>query len=601
MDKSRNIPKVLSCLCLTGTLLNPGQASANHTDWVVESNEYSELVTQLFGKYVPELLTKLGDERFDESIRQYPLDSNELARKDETLLIATLEKGRREETDPAVLQDIDILIHLLDLDIELTDVEESLMLPYFDLAKQVYTGLRPLLDAQVSAERREFALVRLRKYTGLDNDLEPLGSQIETYVRARLDDPGLLGPFKGEIETDLALAPRIADGLGKMFAQFEIPDYEEPLEILRQQIEKHAEFIQAEVLPRAREDFRLPPELYALRLQEIGIDMPIPELTSRARTSFREIQNEMQALAVQIAKQRDFASTDYRDVIRELKEEQLAADEIVDFYQETIKSVEAIIREQEVVTLPSRVLQVRIANEAEEAVIRAATIRWPNLLGDAAEVGEIILPVRRPKSDPADDLKFDDFTHRSAAWSLVIHEGRPGHELQMASIMEKGVSTARAFYAFNSTNVEGWALYVEAVMKPYLPLDAQLISLQHRLLRAARAFLDPGLQSGEITTEQAARILFHDVVLSAAVVDQELERYTSDSPGQATSYFCGYQRLTELRARVELLQGDTFNQKAFHNFILGQGLLPPSALSQAVMKDFVGSGDRSDAEGVNTP
>jgi hypothetical protein len=56
-------------------------------------------------------------------------------------------------------------------------------------------------------------------------------------------------------------------------------------------------------------------------------------------------------------------------------------------------------------------------------------------------------------------------------WSLTVHEARPGHELQFASMIESGVSQARGIYAFNSANVEGWALYAEAVMKEYLPLE----------------------------------------------------------------------------------------------------------------------------------
>ena len=60
------------------------------------------------------------------------------------------------------------------------------------------------------------------------------------------------------------------------------------------------------------------------------------------------------------------------------------------------------------------------------------------------------------------------------------------------------------------------------------------------------------------------------------------------SPGQATSYFCGYTRLTELRADAERLLGDSFDRKAYHDFILAQGLLPPSLLRKAVLEDFVG-------------
>jgi hypothetical protein len=38
-------------------------------------------------------------------------------------------------------------------------------------------------------------------------------------------------------------------------------------------------------------------------------------------------------------------------------------------------------------------------------------------------------------------------------------EARPGHEMQFASLVERGVSTARAIYAFNSINVDGWREY----------------------------------------------------------------------------------------------------------------------------------------------
>jgi uncharacterized protein (DUF885 family) len=164
---------------------------------------------------------------------------------------------------------------------------------------------------------------------------------------------------------------------------------------------------------------------------------------------------------------------------------------------------------------------------------------------------------------------------------------RPGHELQFASLVEKGISQARALFAFNSVNVEGWALYAEAEMKPYMPLDGQLISLQHRLLRAARAILDPGLQLGSIDRDQAFRVLEDEVVLSHAMALQEVERYTFWAPGQATAYFTGYQRLMELRADAERLLGDGFDRKAFHDFILAQGLLPPRLVRKAVIEEHI--------------
>src|SRR5437764_14600423 len=98
--------------------------------------------------------------------------------------------------------------------------------------------------------------------------------------------------------------------------------------------------------------------------------------------------------------------------------------------------------------------------------------------------------------------------------------------MQFAAMVEHGVSQARAIFAFNSTNVEGWGLYSEFIMRPFMPIDGQLISLQHRLMRAARAFLDPELHMGKIAPDEAMRVLKADVMLSDAMSTQEVQRYT---------------------------------------------------------------------------
>jgi uncharacterized protein (DUF885 family) len=154
-------------------------------------------------------------------------------------------------------------------------------------------------------------------------------------------------------------------------------------------------------------------------------------------------------------------------------------------------------------------------------------------------------------------------------------------------MVERGVSQARTLYAFNSVNVEGWALYAEAEMVPSEPLEGQLIALQLRMLRAARAMLDPMLNLGRITRPEAERVLLEDVVLSKAMTRQELDRYTFNSPGQAGSYFYGYSRIMQLRAETEVALGPKFDRMAFNNFLLDQGLLPPDLLAKAVREEFV--------------
>jgi uncharacterized protein (DUF885 family) len=213
----------------------------------------------------------------------------------------------------------------------------------------------------------------------------------------------------------------------------------------------------------------------------------------------------------------------------------------------------------------------------------------PPFLHNTGQRGEFVLPLNIPSATGGVSDKYDDFSFDAVAWTLTAHEARPGHELQFDSMVEHGVSLARALFAFNSTNVEGWGLYAEYIMKPFMPLDGQLMSLNLRLLRAARAFLDPELQSGKVTPEEAYRVLERDVVLSHAFATEEVERFTFRSPGQANSYFYGYTRLLELRKDTEAALGKKFDQKKFHDFVLAQGLLPPDLLRKAVMEEFVSS------------
>jgi uncharacterized protein (DUF885 family) len=252
-----------------------------------------------------------------------------------------------------------------------------------------------------------------------------------------------------------------------------------------------------------------------------------------------------------------------------------------------MKEIEAIIEREEIVTLPQRGLRIRLATEAESAAAPAPFMSPPRLIGNTGEYGEFVLPLRLAGGSEGDALKIDDFTYEAASWPLAAHEGRPGHELQFASVIERGVSRARAIFASNSVNIEGWGLYMEEQMYPYLPLEGQLTTLWSRLVRAARAFLDTGLHGGSVTREDAERVLRDDVVLSEALVRAEIERYTFRAPGQATSYYTGYLRLIELRAETELLLGARFDKKAFHDFVLEQGFLPPALLRQAVLNSFV--------------
>jgi uncharacterized protein (DUF885 family) len=453
----------------------------------------------------------------------------------------------------------------------------------------VFSGVRVLLDEQAAAERRAAAVVRLKRYAGLDTAYKPITEILKQRVTEQMDKPGVVYPARVELETELSWNSHYLDGIASLCKEYKLTGWEEPFAKLKAQLVAYDAWIRSTVLPKARADFRLPPEEYALSLELYGIDIPPDQMAALAHKGFDEIQAEMKPIAAEIAKQRKLPSSDYRDVIRELKKQQLVGDAILPFYQNRLRQIEEIIRKQNLVTLPDRPARIRIASAAETAQQPAPHMVPPPFLHNTGEKGEFVLPLNIPASEgKAPAQKYDDFTFDAAAWTLTAHEARPGHELQFDSMVEHGVSVARVRYAFNSTNVEGWGLYAEYLVRPYMPLEGQLISLDYRLLRAARAFLDPELQSGKVTGEAAKRVLEDDVVQSPAFAEEEVERYTYRAPGQANSYYYGFTKLVALRKDVESAMGAKFDQKKFHDFILAQGLLPPDLLRKAVMSDFVG-------------
>ncbi len=575
-----------ACVWIVACLLS-APALAKGPDWIARSNAYTAELTALGAKYLPETASAFGATAYDgETLQLWP-DRTEQQLADLTAAAKRFRGASASEASPAVRQDLEILAGAADLQAERARLDRAHSLPYVNVPELLFFGFSALLDDQVPKRRQRAALVRLHRYVGRAPGVQPILEQAVARLRSQRDDHELRGPFRDQLEKDIANSERYLQGLAQLFEASGLAGWKEPLAELDGQLATYNQVLRAELMPRATADFRLPSPLYQLSLREVGVDLPVEELVSRAKVSFREIQGELESLAALVARERGFASSNYRDVIRELKKVQLEGEAILPLYRERLARIEALVREADVISLPKRAARIELASEAESAATPAPHVRIPRLLGNTGEEAAFMLPLRIPSQDAKNELASDDFTFDAAAWTLTVHEARPGHELQISSMLEHGVSDARVIYAFNSTNVEGWALYMEAEMKPLLPLDGQLISLQHRLMRAARAFLDPSLQLGWMTRDEAERVLADDVVLSPAMTLQELERYMFRAPAQATSYFCGYTRLVELRADAERMLGARFARRAYHDFLVAQGLLPPALLRMAVMEQFI--------------
>ena len=557
----------------------PAQRPVSGGDWIARSDQNAQLLLEVQARFAPELAAKTGVAGIDDRISDFTPGYRERTRAALRQAISALEDRRKSETDPNVSEDLVILIDAAGRQIQGSELQEKLQVPYTNIARLIFTSVRALLDPQIAPERRPAALARVRKYAGIEPGYAPSVQLVEAETRDGFRK-GLLPPSRIEVENDLSTSQFLIDGIDKLFAEYKIEGAEQPVATLHRQLEDHLLFVRAEVLPKAREDFRLPRELYEFQLRQVGVDISGEELAQRAHRGFDQIQGEMQRIAARVAQQRGLPSGNYRDVIRELKKSQIPDDKVLDFYKRRLAQIEEIIRSHHLVTLPARAARIRLGTPAENAQQPGPHMVPPRLIGNTGEQGEFVLPLSMPGKV---EQKYDDFNFDAAAWTLTAHEARPGHELQFSSMVERGVSQARAIFAFNSVNAEGWGLYAEAITLPYMPDDGKLISLQLRLQRAVRAFVDPELQMGKWTPESAREFLQKEVGLSQAFATSEVDRYTFRAPAQATAYYYGYLRLLELRDAAQKQLDGRFDPLTFHDTILAQGLLPPDLMKRAVL------------------
>jgi Bacterial protein of unknown function (DUF885) len=576
-------------ISLTAGVRLTNAADAISKAWIEQSNRYTRQLFDIQLKHSPEQGSTEGIARFDVEISDPRLADELVQQRELENVLNALRTARAQVSDKNVQEDLDILQRAFDLQFRTDDFARQHLVTAFNPSESVFQGIHALLDDQVPANRRRAAVIRLRKYAGLEPGFAPYAELVKQRTAEQLAKPGVFFPPKALLDNQLERNPNYLQGIPLLFKKYHLHGWEAAFTALKAQLHDYDAWVRVNLLPKARTDFREPPEEYALDLEQNGIDVPPSEIAARAHAAFEQDQAAMAALAWQVARANGFRSSNYRAVIAELKKRQITGPAIVPFYQNRLQEIERIIRTNDLVALPERSVIIRLASAAETAQGPAPHMTGISFLNNTGQRGELVLPLTMPAGGGAEEDRFDDFTYDAAAWTLASHEARPGHELQFASMHEHGVSLARMRFAGNSTNTEGWALYAEYIMQPYEPPEGQLATLQSRLLRDARAFLDPELQSGKISTTQAFDVLRNDVVLSHAFATEEIERFTLENPGQAVSYFYGYTQLLALRKETEAALGTKFKQQQFHDFLLGQGLLPPNLLRKAVLEDFVPS------------
>jgi len=169
---------------------------------------------------------------------------------------------------------------------------------------------------------------------------------------------------------------------------------------------------------------------------------------------------------------------------------------------------------------------------------------------------------------------------------LELHEGIPGHHLQLATAMENSSLPRFRRFGEETAFAEGWALYAETLgpqlglyTDPYQKFGA----LSFDAWRASRLVVDTGIHWMGWTRDQAIQFLVSHTALPKSEAEEEVDRYIA-IPAQALSYKIGEREILDLRARAQAALGAKFNLKRFHEAVLKDGAMPLPILDAKITR-----------------
>ncbi|MDH5617387.1 MAG: DUF885 domain-containing protein [Gammaproteobacteria bacterium] len=570
-------------------LLAAGTCAATPTDEAFQ-NLADEYISDLVN-LSPVYATAIGNHSADDE-----LDQVDAAGRAETLALlrqykAALDALDRNELSRANQVDAELLLHSLESDIWSIEVLRE-------------WAWNPLYYVNISGGAI---------YSLLARDFAPLETRLMS-AAARLEQiPRFLEQARSSIEP--ARVPRIHaetaiaqnQGLNSIVDLMIVPQLDvlssaqqqrlnAAIETARNAVADHQTWLEEKLLPQANGDFRIGAELYDTKLA-LALNSPLSrkEITARAEQEFERVRNEMYEVskAVYLARhpmtrfpddpEEAYKQAIIRAALEEAYKKLPPRDGIVAVAREQLQEATDFVIEHNIVTMPEEPVEIIIMPEFQRGV-SVAYLDPPGPLDRDQPAFYAVAPL------PTDwtDEQVESFLREYNIYSiqdLTIHEGVPGHYLQLA--LSNRYPSALRSVLWSGPFVEGWAVYAEQMMieagyQDHDPL-MKLINLKWYLRAVTNAIIDSAIHVDGMTREAAMKLMVEGGFQEEREAAGKWVRAQLTS-AQLSTYFVGYQEHIEMRAAVEARWGEAFTLRRYHDQALSYGS-PPVRFVRALLLD----------------
>jgi uncharacterized protein (DUF885 family) len=374
---------------------------------------------------------------------------------------------------------------------------------------------------------------------------------------------------------------------------------EAAIETARNAISEHQTWLEEELLPRAAGDFRIGAEFYDQKLA-FALNSPLSrrEIMALAESEYESVRNQMYEIAKQVYAGMhphtafpDDPDEAYKQVIIRAALEQAyrqlpPRDSIVEIATQNLKQATDFVVERNIVTMPEDPVEIIVMPEFQRGV-SLAYLDPPGPLDKGQKAFYAVAPLPQDWTDEQVESFLREYNLLSIQ-NLTIHEGVPGHYLQIA-LSNRHPSALRSVL-WSGPFVEGWAVYAERVMVDagYLDHDPlmRLINLKWYLRAVTNAIIDSAIHVDGMTRDEAMKLMIEGGFQEEREAAGKWVRAQLTS-AQLSTYFVGYQEHAAMREAVEEAWGGEFTLRRYHDQALSYGSPPVKFVRALILNEDI--------------
>jgi uncharacterized protein (DUF885 family) len=359
-------------------------------------------------------------------------------------------------------------------------------------------------------------------------------------------------------------------------------------------LKDYQKFLEEDLLPRARGDWRLGKERFARKLElELDAGLTAEEVIRDAEAEADRVERDMYVIARQLwattlpgkalpPDDPDGRRSTNQQVLAKLASEHGRVEDLVRDARTTVVQIKEFISSHDILRLPEPDrCQVIEMPEFQRGNSIAFLNPAPPLDPAAASIYAVSPPPR--DWDARRVSSFMEEYNRYMLPILTIHEAYPGHYVQL-EYSNRNPSLIRRVLS-SGVFAEGWAVYTEQMM-----LDQgfgkgdpamRLHQLKWYLRAVVNALLDYKMHCAGMSDDEALRLLTERAYQSEGEARLKVIR-AKQSSCQLSTYFVGRMAFYRLRQQIERERGDKFELGRYHEAVLDHGTLPVKYLPELV-------------------